>query len=176
MEIDFGPCRLVEFHKRYEGALIDLIAGCYAEYGERIELGTLDRDLLRVGEVYVPPESVFRVLLDGGHLVGSVAVKGHSQTGRGPLGASAELKRVFLRAEYRRRGLGKRLTRWAFAWAKLNGHRRLRIWSDQLYTTAHRLYRRLGAVPTGERRWLGGLNRVVEVGSIVELERIPIRA
>ncbi|MBU0754313.1 MAG: GNAT family N-acetyltransferase [Planctomycetes bacterium] len=155
MTIDFKPFRLIPFRKEHEKPLIELITGCYLEYGQRIELDTLDNDLLQVEAVYPPPENTFQVLMDQEKLIGSVAVKRMKP-------GDLELKRVFLNPAYRGRGLGKKLSLWAHGWAGERGATLLHVWSDVLYETAHHLYRRLGARDTGQRRILGGVNDVAE--------------
>ncbi|MHC4941940.1 MAG: GNAT family N-acetyltransferase [Planctomycetota bacterium] len=153
--IDFGSLELVPFTREHEDELITLITSCYAEYGQKIELDTLDNDLLQIEESYGRPGCSFRVLLDEGRLIGSVAIK-RAEDGE------AELKRVFLDEAYRGRGLGKKLSLWAHAWARGQGYRMMHVWSDVLYETAHHLYRGLGARDTKERRELGGMNDVAE--------------
>jgi len=155
MSVDFKPYRLESYGKEHEDGLIALIERVYGEYGQRIELATLDSDLLRIGKVYAPPAGTFKVLLDGQKLIGSVAVK---KCGKD----EAELKRVFVAPAYRRRGLGKKLSRWAHEWAGKHGCTTLMIWSDTLYEDAHSLYRGLGAEDTGRSRTLGGVNDVAE--------------
>ena len=136
-------------------AIIDLITQCYAEYGQKIELDTLDDDLLRIGQVYVEPRHTFQVMVDEDKIIGTVAVKTTAE-------GEVDLKRVFLNSDYRGRGLGKALSNWAIDWARRRGFRTMHIWSDVLYETAHHLYRGLGAEDTGERRSLGGINHVDE--------------
>ncbi len=155
MDVDFTPFEFVPFGKEHGPSLVSLVRDCYAEYGQVIELETLDADLLCIEEAYPPPRCTFQVLLDGGALIGSVAVKGVNPN-------EAELKRVFLDRRFRGRGLGKKLSLWAFQWAERQGIKVMNIWSDVLYETAHHLYRRLGAEDTGRRRPLGGRNNVEE--------------
>lgn len=157
----FTPLRLMPFDASYQEAEIDLLTRCYAEYGQRIELETLDEDLLAIPSTYVAPASTFQILVDRNRLVGSIAVKGLVGE-EGLANREAELKRVFLEPDYRGRGLGKALSNWAFAWASAAGYEVMHIWSDVLYETAHGLYRGLGAVETGEIRNLGGINEVKE--------------
>lgn len=135
--------------------VIGLIAGCYMEYGQVLELDTLDADLLRIQDEYAPPAHTFQVLLAGERLVGTVAVRTRD-------GERCELKRVFLDPALRGRGLGRGLVEWGFAWAHAAGLRTVDIWSDVLYTTAHHLYRRLACDEPGTRRTLGGRNAVDE--------------
>lgn len=135
--------------------MVELLRAVYAEYGQVVELDTLDSDLLRIAEVYAAPNR-FSVLLDGDRVVGTVALKWHTS------GSRAELKRVFLDRSLRGRGLGRRLVETALAWARAGGAARLDVWSDELFHEAHRLYRKLGAVDTGQVRVLGGRNAIRE--------------
>lgn len=160
--IDFEPFAFVPFRDVHTDGVIDLLRGCYAEYGQVLELDTLDDDLPRIEDRYPEPH-VFRVLLDQGRVVGTVAVK----LGRP---GEAELKRVFLDPRLRGRGLGKRLSLWAIAWARENGCSLLHVWSDVLFETAHGLYRSLGGEDTGRRRALGGANDVEEFYFPIRLE------
>ena len=162
--MDFAPYTLRPFRPSDEAGVIALVAGCYAEYAEVIELDTLDADLLEIGRAYPDPDSCFRVLVDGARIVGSVAIRSKDAT-------EAELKRVFLERSLRGRGLGKKLTRWAFDWAAAHGFEIVHIWSDARYETAHALYRRLGAEETGVRRHLGGRNRCDEKYFLKRLAR-----
>lgn len=151
-----------------------LLTRVYAEYGQVLELDTLDADLLRVADIYAPP-SAFRVLAapavsdslgdgpDRGALgdvvLGTVACKVTADVnGR----VRAELKRVFLDRSLRGQGEGYRLSLWAAEHARSAGAQTLDIWSDILFEDAHRLYMRMGAQDTGERRHLGGRNAVDE--------------
>ena len=163
MAVEFAPYRIEPYGKEHEDALIALIEKVYAEYGQRLELATLDSDLLRINKVYAPPAGTFQVLMDGEKLIGSVAVK---KCGK----KEAELKRVFLAPSYRRRGLGRKLSLWAYEWARERGCKKMMIWSDTEFEAAHHLYRGLGAEDTGRRRTLGGVNDVAEFLFIWKIE------
>lgn len=152
--IDFEPFAFLPFRDAHTEGVIDLLRRCYGEYGQVLELDTLDDDLPCIPERYPDPH-VFRVLLEGKRVVGTVAVKLGSP-------GEAELKRVFLDAELRGQGLGKRLSLWAIQWARDQGCSLLHVWSDVLFETAHGLYRKLGGEDTGQRRALGGANDVEE--------------
>lgn len=164
MKTPFSPYELSPFvDARDRTGEIELLTRCYAEYGQAIELDTLDQDLLEIEHVYTSPRNGFWVLRDEPRLVGSVAVKGIDA-------ATCELKRVFLDKTLRGRGLGKALSIWAIDWARLAAYSHMLIWSDVLYETAHSLYRGLGARETGEIRELGGVNHVFERGFVLDLK------
>ena len=151
----FEPLELVPYETADQTGVIAVIEGCYAGYDQRIELDTLDSDLQRIDEVFAGARSAFWVLKDAGKVIGSVAVKAGEP-------GDCELKRVFLDATYRRRGLGQRMVKFAAHWAAEQGYQVMHIWSDVLYIPAHTLYCKLGAEHDGLRRPLGGVNNVDE--------------
>ena len=150
---DFAPFEFRPFEASDTGGLIEMIGECYQDYGETLELETLDADLPQILAAYGPPHA-FQVLVAEARVIGSVALKRSS----GPV----ELKRLFLKREFRGRGLGKKMTLWAFDWARHCGETRMHFWSDVLFEEAHALYRHLGADDTGTRRHLGGVNDCYE--------------
>ncbi len=135
-----------------------------------LEPDTLDNDLLHIEEVYKGP-SFFKLLVDESEtdidgkakIVGSVALKinkanleaGHSTD-------YAELKRVFIDTSLHGKGLGKKLSRFAFDYATEQGIKVIDIWSGTLCEVAHKLYQKLGAKDMGEMRFLGGIDQTYE--------------
>ena len=79
-----------------------------------------------------------------------------------PQAGTAELHRLYVRPDRRGRGLGERLVRLMEGEARGEGARRMVFWSDTRFTTAHRLYTRLGYRPTGETRELGDISNSSE--------------
>ena len=69
------------------------------------------------------------------------------------------MHRLYVRPDQRRQGLGERLIGLAEQHAILHGAERLVFWSDTRFTTAHRLYARLGFIASGEARELGDISR-----------------
>lgn len=63
----------------------------------------------------------------------------------------AELHRLYVRADQRGRGLAARLVAHVEAMAREAGARRIELWSDTRFATAHRLYERLGYARGGAR-------------------------
>ena len=74
----------------------------------------------------------------------------------------AELHRLYVRPDQRRRGLGEGLVRLAEDYARGRGATRMVFWSDTRFTTAHRLYERLGYEQVGGTRDLGDISNSVE--------------
>ncbi len=73
----------------------------------------------------------------------------------------AELHRLYLRADQRGRGLAARLVAHVEAMARDAGARRMELWSDTRFETAHRLYERLGYTRGGTRP-LGDISNSTE--------------
>jgi GNAT superfamily N-acetyltransferase len=72
-----------------------------------------------------------------------------------------ELHRLYVRPDQRGRGLAKRLTLHVEALARAAGARRMILWSDTRFETAHRLYEGLG-YRRGETRPLGDISQSIE--------------
>jgi putative acetyltransferase len=79
-----------------------------------------------------------------------------------PEAGVAELHRLYVRPDQRRQGLGERLVRMAEDHARSRGAGRMVFWSDTRFTTAHRLYERLGYVRIDGTRNLGDISNSVE--------------
>lgn len=73
----------------------------------------------------------------------------------------AELHRLYVRPDQRGKGLAKRLTQHVEALARAAGARRMILWSDTRFETAHRLYEGLG-YRRGETRPLGDISQSIE--------------
>ena len=151
---------IVPFENRHVDAVLTLIGGVFAEYGLTFDPAGYDADLTRIDTKYRDAGGEFWVLEEDGRVVGTVAVV--------PLSAEeVEIKRVYLYASLRGRGLGARLVEHALAWARAHGHRRARLWSDVKFTRAHVMYERLGFVRTGIRD-CEDLDRSREHGYLIE--------
>ncbi len=150
MSIEFGDFNLIDYQPKYQQELIAFLDRSYKSIGyTNLELDTLDDDLLNIPEVYKLP-SCFKLLLDGERIVGSVAVKVDIEA------REAELKRVFVDEKYQGLGLGKKLSLWAFDYAKSQDCELMHIWSGTLCEFAHGLYERLGAKNMQTTRFTGG--------------------
>jgi GNAT superfamily N-acetyltransferase len=135
---------LVEFEERHVPGVLQLIGSVFAEYGLTFEPSGYDADLTRIRDVYLDSGGAFWVLLDGERVVGTVAVVPHSDSG-------VEIKRVYLDASLRGKGVGRKLVEHAIAWAVERGHTVATLWSDVKFTRAHVMYERLGFVRFGIR-------------------------
>ena len=134
-------------------AVIDLIAGVFAEYpGFVLDVDAEETELRapasRFDRFWVLEET------QGGAVVGCVAIVVHA--------VHAELKKLYVHRRVRGRGQGRRLAELVEAAARERGLPRIELWTDTRLETAHRLYERLGYVPTGRTRDLHDLSRTTE--------------
>jgi putative acetyltransferase len=136
--------RLCRFAPDHGAAAIHVIRTVFVEYGMTFDLDGFDDDLRDVNAHYRGHAGEFWVLVHEGRVVGTIAVV--------PADASScELKRLYLLREYRGSGHGRRLIEHVVSWASDRGYRTMVAWSDVRLDTAHRVYRRLGFEPIGER-------------------------
>ncbi|MCA0399787.1 MAG: GNAT family N-acetyltransferase [Proteobacteria bacterium] len=74
----------------------------------------------------------------------------------------AELHRLYVRPDCRRRGIAEALTARVEGIAREAGAIKLVLWSDTRFEGAHRLYRRLGYTQGAETRPLGDISNSIE--------------
>jgi carbonic anhydrase len=96
-----------------------------------------DTELATLPGVYAAPAGRFFIARVDGRLAGCVAIKPHD-------GGVCELKRLYVRPEFRRQGLGERLARRAIDEARAIGYQRMILDSHISMTSAHAIYRALG--------------------------------
>lgn len=119
--------------------LAALIGAAYADYpGCVLDLPGVDADLTAPASAAGRTGGRWWVLVDGTRIVGSVGV--------GPRGAdgSVELKRLYLDADLRGRGLATELIDRVHDHAAGLGATRVELWSDSRFAAAHHRYERSG--------------------------------
>jgi GNAT superfamily N-acetyltransferase len=110
--------------------LIDMV------FGEQ----SLDRELSDLASAYAAPHGKILLAECDGQLAGGLAYR--------TLGAGiCEMKRLFVREPFMRRGLGTRLCQALIGHARIDGFRMMRLDTSILLEEAQRLYRSLGFVP-----------------------------
>jgi len=132
-------------------AVISLIARVFAEYPGCV----LDVEREEPG-LKAPASSFdrFWVVEEDGEVVGCVGCA----LGEGV----AELKKLYLDARVRGRGLARRLIELVEDTARAHGARRIELWSDTRFTNAHAVYGRCGYRHTGRTRDLHDLSNTTE--------------
>lgn len=79
-----------------------------------------------------------------------------------PKPESAELHRLYVRPDCRRKGIAARLVGHIERCARQDGARSISLWSDTRFVSAHKLYQGLGYAPTGATRELHDISRTSE--------------
>jgi GNAT superfamily N-acetyltransferase len=122
------------------GAVRDL----FLAYGESQGFNTcfagLDQELTTLPGDYAPPRGCLLLARQGGEPAGCVGVR--------PLDAAdCEMKRLFVRADYRGAGLGRKLAETAMERARRMGYRRICLDTLPTMLEARALYASLGFTP-----------------------------
>ena len=147
-----------------EAGLIALIGGCFAPYPgcvlavdeEMPELRRIASAMAEAdGRAWVAEADGDGDVAGAGEIVGCVACL--------PAGPGmVELKKLYVAARARRRGLGATLCALVEDEGGRRGARFVELWSDTRFLDAHRLYERLGYVRDGRTRDLHDLSDSVE--------------
>lgn len=134
--------------------VIALIGGVFDEYpGNVLDVETEERGLLAPASSF---EAFWVLEAADGAVVGCVAA-----ATRVP-GLRAELKKCYLRKDFRGRGLGRMLCAAVEEWARGRGLAEVELWSDTRFVAGHRAYQGLGWRRTGAVRELHDLSRSTE--------------
>ena len=117
-----------ELFREYQSGLgIDL---CFQDF---------ETELAELPGVYSPPEGNLWI-----HEGGVVAVKPLKDEGI----RTCEMKRLYVRPEFRGTGLGRKLAKTTIEWARATGYARIKLDTLSRLEPAVRLYRSLGFVET----------------------------
>jgi GNAT superfamily N-acetyltransferase len=107
------------------------------EYGVRADIQSmLDQDLRELGK-FLPPYGRLLLAECDGQVVGLACMKRIREE-------MGEIKRMYVRPEYRRRGIGRALLEALIAEAQAIGYPTMRLDSTRFMAEAHSLYRSLG--------------------------------
>lgn len=119
---------IVPFESAHTEGFRALVGDTLREFGFEPD-PALDGDLDDPAATY----AALWIAEDGGNVVGSVALR---DLGNG----AVELKRMYLRADARGRGLGRQLLVTALDWARANEKRTVRLDTSERMVAAQRLY------------------------------------
>jgi putative acetyltransferase len=139
-------------------ALIGLVSAAYDEYpGCVLDLPGVDEDLAAPATAAARRGGRWWVVHVDAEVVASVGTGPRDAAGR------LELKRLYVGASHRRRGLATELIRRVEAHAAGLGATAVELWSDTRFGAAHALYGRHGYVDTGQRRRLHDPSDTTEI-------------
>lgn len=148
--------------------LIRLVSAAYGEYpGCVLDLPGVDADLPLPATTAARRGGRWWVLVQDGSVVASIG------TGAPTADGTLELKRCYLDARWRGRGLATRLVRRVEEHAAALGAARVELWSDTRFTAAHHRYETLGYQRTGETRELDDPSDTTEFRFVRELPAAP---
>jgi N-acetylglutamate synthase-like GNAT family acetyltransferase len=136
--------------------IIKLIGDIWAEYDCILDVENEERSLLAPDDYFRVRNGEFWVVEEDEKIIATVAVMMSGEK-------TAELKTLYVCQDFRKRGLGEKLTQTAIKFAKEKGANEMILWSDTRFTKAHRLYERLCFEKIGTRE-LDDLNESVEFG------------
>ena len=110
---------------------------CDEEYGFTFDVkSTLEQDMAKL-EVFLPPYGRLLLAIEGARAAGIACMK---RIGKD----TGEIKRMYTRAEFRRRGIGRALLEALIAEAQEKGYATVRLDSARFMKAAHSLYRSAG--------------------------------
>jgi len=142
--------------KRDVPQVIKLISDVWAEYECVLDVEREETYLLSPDEYFRAKEGGFWVAENNNKIVATVAVQMLGEK-------TAELKSLYVHKDFRRAGLGQKLTEFTVLFAGHKGANEMILWSDTRFTKAHRLYERLGFKRVSYRE-LDDLNSSKEFG------------
>ncbi len=126
---------LIPLYREYA----DMLVKTEPVFTKSLEQQNYDEEIAHLEEKYALPKGRIYLLYVDGSLAGCVGMKPSE-----PADEYAELKRLFVRPEFRGRNLGEMLTRRIIDDAREAGYRVLRLDTLPGLKTALSLYRRLG--------------------------------
>ncbi|HEY8565405.1 MAG TPA: GNAT family N-acetyltransferase [Beijerinckiaceae bacterium] len=137
--------------------LFGLLSLCFADYpGCYVDPHDDLPDLRAPGRSFAARGGAFWVVEDETGRVCACVAADEPEPG------TVELHRLYVRPDRRGAGLGAGLVRLVEEYARDRAASRIVFWSDTRFTTAHRLYERLGYVLVGEPRDLGDVSNSKE--------------
>ena len=100
-------CTLREYRQGDEGMVFALLESALKHYGLSVNPEETDADIRDIDESYIRSGGAFKVLEDNGAVVGSYGLYAIDEN-------TCELRKMYLKAEYKGRGLGKKMMEDAF--------------------------------------------------------------
>ncbi|MGF1624038.1 MAG: GNAT family N-acetyltransferase, partial [Alphaproteobacteria bacterium] len=138
-------------------AVIALIDLCWSAYpGVVLDVDLEEPGLRRPASHFRERDGAFWTAWSGTALAGVVGYTFDAAAGE------AELHKLYVHPDQRRSGLGRQLTALVEETVRGLGARRITLWSDTRFETAHRFYRGLGYAQADDVRALGDISNSYE--------------
>lgn len=133
-----SPMKLRAVTNADTAAVTQLIDGCLREIGDRVHPDGEGKDLLNPEAAYAKGSGAFVLIEDKGAVIATHAIAPTSEAG------TVTFRRIYVRADHRGTGLGKRLMQWAMEECRARGFKRIVFWSDTRFAHAHDFFGSFG--------------------------------
>lgn len=120
-------------------AFLGILGAVFAEYPGCVLVLDEEPEMQRPASAFAEQGGQIWAVEQAGRVVGMVAMRVDRSEP-----ALVEMKKVYLLPEARGVGLGRFLVSWVEQQAAAAGARSVHLWSDTRFTTAHRVYERMG--------------------------------
>ncbi|MDP7428564.1 MAG: GNAT family N-acetyltransferase [Alphaproteobacteria bacterium] len=124
------------------------VKALFLEYAQSLDFSLcfqdFDREMETFPGMYGPPDGLLLLARVDGSAAGAIGLRFESQAGGGRI---CEMKRLYARPDFRRLGLGRRLTEALINGARELGYQAMRLDTMPSMITATALYRALGFRP-----------------------------
>lgn len=141
LALAIAPVDTADDHAAVRALIVEYVASL----GVDLEFQHFSHEIAHLAEVYGPPDGVLVLARVDGVGVGCVGVRRLDDE-------ACEMKRLYVAPAGRGRGLGRRLAKYAMAWARSHGYGRMRLDTLPQMHAAQALYATLGFVDVAPYR------------------------
>lgn len=128
------------FRKEYQDEVVRVIASCYSELGWELDPSGKDKDLQSIAREYQVENGQFWTLWIDRKISGTIALQKH--------GDYYHLRRFYLLAQYRNRGLGKLMVSQLLEHARLHDIHSIQLSTKERESAAYHIFLKAGFTET----------------------------
>lgn len=128
--------KIIKYFPSYQKQVKDFVISIHEEFGFPYNY-ELDYDLDDPDKYYKKQGGIFYLLLDNKSLIGTVAIRNLGNR-------KGELKRLYLKKEFRGKGLGSKLLNRVLDFCRKNDFAKIVLDTNKKQTSAQKLYKRNG--------------------------------